>query len=152
MSRTVETLATVYENLPRPPDHLPSADLLDRFAFELSEREFEPHVLPTDSLLVPVVCHAPEISKLAGDALAEQLNGHNIVQLSALNTPPGIEFCCELMNPAIASDEWMPVDLIRGVSGVAVLLDEVIKLSGGAVEFRMGDARLNGIRMFLRTA
>ncbi len=152
LSRTVETLATVYENLPRPPDHLPSADLLDRFAFELSEREFAPQMLPTDTLLMPVICYAAEISKLAGDALAEQLNGHNVVQLSALHIPPGIEICCELTSHAAAHDEWMPVDQIRGVSGVAVLLDEVIKLGAGSVEFRMGDARLDGIRMLLRTA
>lgn len=152
MSRTVATLAAIYENLPRPPDFFSPAQLLDCFASELAERALEPHVLVPEGAPLAVVCFASELAKLSGDVLVENMNGHNLVHLLAASHPYGMEVRFEFGSPPAYSHEWAPIEQTRGISGIAVLLDEVIKLSRGAVEFRMGDARLDGMRFFLRTA
>jgi signal transduction histidine kinase len=149
IARTVETLSAVYENLPRTPDFLPPALLLDRFAFEFSHREMTLQVLPSEPLLLPVVCFAPEIAKLAGDLFAERFNDHSSVQLTMKSAAQGVEVQCEFNNGVPPGDVWLPGDQMRGVSGVAVLLDEVVRLSRGSVEFRMSDSQVDGMKIVL---
>ena len=151
MSRTVESLATVYENLPRPLDCLPTSELLDRLATALSEREIHAQITPVDFPPTSVVCFAPETARLAGNLLADHANGSRTAQLGANATTQGIVFRCETA-AALSGDAWLPLEQMRGVSGIAVLLNEIVRLSRGAVEYRMGDSRLDGIQIFLPTA
>ena len=150
MSRTVECLSAVYENLPRPPDSFPTHQLLDRFAAAFAERDFQTYLMPLEMPDAPVRCYAVEMTRLAGDLLAHHANGKRTVELGAITSSQGVEFRCEAHSDGPSTD-WFPLEQTRGVSGIAVLLNEIVRLSQGTVAYRMRDTWLDGVRIVLPT-
>ena len=151
LSRTVESLSAIYENLPRPPDQIFPAELLTRLTASLTDRDLHVHVSSSDAALLPVNCYAPEIVRLAGSVLSENLNGQRTVVLRTSSTARDVEVACTLQSES-KEDEWLAVERVRGLSGAAVLLDEMVRLSQGTVEFRLGEKTLDGIRFRLPVA
>jgi hypothetical protein len=88
------------------------------------------------------------------DLFQEHAPGSDTVHLSAWGDHMGAGFRCELGLLAAdpARGEWTSLDELNEVSGLAVLVDELVKLSEGRVEFRWNDSDLAGMRLWMRSA
>jgi signal transduction histidine kinase len=148
LSHTVESLAVVYENLPRPPDRLLPNELLDRFEAALHEHDFQPQVHHAMGSDMHVTCFAPEIVKLAGTVLQDHSNGQRAIIVRTVPYDNTMEFSCAVVHPE-PNEAWVTIDQVRGVSGAAILLDEIVRLGKGKVDFRFNHEQLDGIRFYL---
>ena len=154
LSRTVESLAAIYENLPRSPDLVPLADLLKSLSESLAGGAFRVQIHPPRNGS-RVHCFAPELVRLAGDLIVEHLPAGGAVNLSEGHSNGMTGLLCELDSPpsgATAADEWLTLNDASDVSGLVVLLDELIRLSNGTAEFKWHDSRLSGMRLWFRSA
>lgn len=154
LSRTVESLSAIYENLPRSPDFVSLSDWLNSLAATLTECGFRARVHPanTDSM---VSCFAPELLRLTGDLFREQAAPMSRIQLITRQTAGQAEVVCEAESenpPQSPDDDWLNLDNLDSVSGLAVLIDEMIKLSYGQVEFKWRDSSLTGLRLRMTSA
>ncbi|MCX6600315.1 MAG: hypothetical protein NT025_01985, partial [bacterium] len=50
-----------------------------------------------------------------------------------------------------SEDEWLRLDDHPGISGVAGLINELMRLAGGEAEFRFDETTLSTIRLRFRT-
>jgi hypothetical protein len=153
LSRTVASLSAIYENLPRSPDLIPLTDLLNSLSGALAEQGFHVQMHParTDR---SVYCFSPELVRLMSDLFQEQAPDSETLHLSAWEDHMGAGFRCELGTHEADPDhgEWTSLEELNGVSGLAVLVDELVKLSEGSVEFRWNDSDLAGMRLWMRSA
>jgi hypothetical protein len=153
LSRTVASLSAIYENLPRPPDLVPLSDLLNSLSDALAEQGFhvQTHPEQTD---ISVYCFSPELVRLMSDLFQEHTPDPGTVHLTSWANFTGAGFRCELGPDAADPDhgEWTSLEELSGVSGLAVLVDELVKLSEGRVEFRWSDSDLTGMRLWMRSA
>ena len=154
LTRTVESLSAIYENLPRPPDLVLLSKILTSLSASLAESGF--HVRGNaPSSDVKARCFAPEVVRLIRDIVLEHSAAPRHIRLTAERYPEEVLIECEIGEdfpfPNL-TDDWQVPDRHSGVSGIAILLDEIVKLSRGRVEFRWHDSELTGLRLWMSHA
>jgi signal transduction histidine kinase len=149
--RVVESFSVAYGNLPRPPDELPIARLLERLSATLVEQQFR---VETSSSVDPetrVLCLGPELVRLIGDAISSPAVAQRTVRIRSESENGQVYLICERPDATQGMPGWDGIDGTAGFSGLAVLIHEMITLCGGAAAFRWDDTSLSGIRLTFMT-
>ncbi len=151
LSKTVESFSAVYENLPRVPDRITRACLTQAFidalepVFPLSFAESRER---QGSNGCAMLCYAAETVRLLRDSIA-QVQGelHTLtMHVVQCNQNYVYEF---ILAGRSEQQMWHAVEDARGVGGLVVLLDEIVRMAGGKVSVSFAANRVSGIALKL---
>jgi signal transduction histidine kinase len=150
LSRVVDTIGVIHQNLPRPVDETSVGDFLDLLVAAFEERQMAARIMlraPRDLRFYAMV---PETIRLIREVfvLSSAVNGAVNIEVELLNGRALI--ACE-RESSDTIEPWCGLDDHPVCSGLAVLIDEMTRLAGGEPEFRFDHASLSGIRLCFRT-
>ncbi|MFZ5433772.1 MAG: histidine kinase dimerization/phospho-acceptor domain-containing protein [Calditrichota bacterium] len=149
LSRIIASFSIAYENLPRPADHVRTGEFIDQLSAAMAERQLKVDSLVTISADTPFFCHGPELIQLISDAFSVPSLPDRTIRLRTELGTNHIVITCQRETVGSRSDDvWHPLDRHRSVSGLAVLIDEVIRLGNGKAEFHFDETALDGVRLY----
>jgi signal transduction histidine kinase len=151
LSRILESFSVAYENLPRPPDQTTVGRFVDHLITLLTERQLHATVESLPDRKTVFYCMSPELARLIGDAFS--LPGPEVRSLHLFMARSGDRVTLTCRNSAHdeSDDEWLQLDDHPGISGLAGLINELMRLAGGEAEFRFNETTLCRIRLHFRT-
>jgi hypothetical protein len=151
LAGVLDAFRVVYENLPRPADHVTVESLVNEIAgaFERCgatvSRE-EDH--PLDSRVYAL---APELATLISHALVDYSPPPVHIVLCTKQVENRIAFFCEIATATPLVMPWVDATTSDKLTGLPVLIDEISRQGGGTASFRYDDFGLRSIRVDLPT-
>lgn len=151
LTRILESFSVAYENLPRLPDETTVGKFVDHVMMSLTERQLRVavEVLPDRETIF--YCMSPELARLIGDAFSLPSPEGRSLRMAVTLENGYVILTCQRGAPCTNGDSWIRLDDHRGISGVAGLINEIVRLGNGEAEFRFDEMTLCGIRLFLQT-
>lgn len=151
LSRILESFSVAYENLPRPPDQTTVGRFVDHLMTSLTERQLHATVESLPDRETVFYCMSPELARLIGDVFSLPGSEVRSLHLAMTHSGDGVTLICR--NGALdeGGEEWLRLDDHPGISGVAGLINELMRLAGGEAEFRFDETTLSRIRLRFRT-
>ena len=151
LTRILESFSVAYENLPRLPDETTVGRFVDHLTASLTDRQLRISVEAMPDRETVFYCMSPELARLIGDAFSlPSSEGRSLRVILALKNER-IVLTCERGAPCANGNSWIRLDDHRGVSGVAGLINEIVRLGDGEAEFHFDEMTLCGIRLLLQT-
>ena len=150
LSRFVKSLSVIYENLPREAERISVGEFLDLLTAALLERRIRADIsisVPRDVQFHVLVA---ETIRLIAEVFTQPIPSDGGVTIRMITCDGDIAVECE-RNSGEPAEPWSKLADRPSCSGLAVLMDELMRLAGGESEFRFDRAALSGIRLCLRT-
>lgn len=151
LTRILESFSVAYENLPRLPDETTVGKFTDHVTTLLAERQLRVSIETLPDRETVFFCMSSELARLIGDAFSVPSPEGRSLRLMMALIDQRIVLTCERGAPCTDGKSWIRLDDHRGISGVAGLINEIVRLGDGEAEFRFDDMTLCGIRLFLQT-
>jgi hypothetical protein len=151
LTRILESFSVAYENLPRLPDETTVGRFVDHVITSLTERQLRVNVEILPDRETVFYCMSSELARLIGDAFSLPSPENRSLRLTVTPASGHIILTCERGAPCTNGDSWIRLDDHHGISGVAGLINEIVRLGNGEADFRFDEMTLCGIRLFLQT-
>jgi len=150
MTRFVESLSTIYENLPREAERISVGNFLDLLTATLTERNIRADTSVSMSRDMSFHALVAETVRLIAEvfSMPSPMDGSVNIRMNVCDGRA--ELVCE-RDSTEPAEPWSGLADQQVCSGLAVLMDELTKLAGGKSEFKFDHASLSGIRLCFRT-
>jgi hypothetical protein len=148
LSQIVDSFSVAFENQPRKPDAFTAADFMDRLISALLERNLRAEVRWNAPHTLFFSCMASELVRLLSAAYSLTAVDSRTILITVQRESDEIYLITERQcSELLSADAWKPLHLCSTFSGLAVLISEMAKLSGGRSEFQFDDLALCGNRL-----
>ena len=147
LSQVVDSFSTAYENQPRRPDQTTIGEFIERLTADLADRQLRADIncaLPNET---PILCMARELVHLLSDAYSLLPGTCRTLRVNVAREDRKVRITTVRDSSRGTEDRWLALDECGAVSGLAVLIHELARLSNGHAEFRFDDVALCGIRL-----
>ncbi len=154
LSRAVESFAVMYENFPRAPEHLSPEKFHKALREALSAYFAVAPAKPQDDPAHQdrsIVCYAAETVRLVRDTFAQSVAPHHTLAVSSLRDGDSWSFEVFLAQKSLEQLSWNPIGGCDGISGMVVILDEIVQMCGGRTRLACEDSGIAGLKLSLRT-
>ncbi|MBU0508599.1 hypothetical protein KKH27_07180 [bacterium] len=152
LKRIVESFSVAYENLPREPERITVGDFHERLALAMSERQLRANGTSYRRPEASFYCLWPEVVRLVSDAFSLPTPTDGLIHVENEAEPEWVCIICKRdRDSRTGESEWRSLNERGSFSGLAVLIDEIVRMSQGTVDFQFHDASLDGIRLRFRT-
>lgn len=148
LSRIVESFATAYEHIPRPPDRVNVNLFKDHFLGAFAERQLNVTLQVTAPEDTRFYCMMPETMRLISEAFSLPSPEYRPLQAVLQSVDGHVELICtEKTEDGSDVSLWRELNDPDASSSLSVLIDEMTKFAGGRAEFLFNHSSLCGIRL-----
>jgi signal transduction histidine kinase len=147
LSQVVDSFSTAYENQPRRPDQTTVGDFMDRLTTDLAARQLRADIVCSLPNETPIQCMAGELVRLLSDAYSLLPGTCRTLRVNVVREDDHVRITTVRDSSRGTEDRWLALNECGAVSGLAVLIHELARLSEGRAEFRFDDVALCGIRL-----
>ena len=152
LRRIVESFSVTYENLPREAERITVGDFFQQLTDAMQSRQLHVNAQAPENRHVSFYCLWPEIIRLVTDVFSLPPLTENPIRILFETHADHVVVICERdHHGGPIGDGWRTVGDNNSFSGLAVLIDEMARLSRGRADFRVNDRFLDAIRLHFRT-